>query len=245
MKAIVLAAGRGSRLGQSTSDRPKCLVRIGPRTLLERQVSALRAAGATEVGVVTGWCADAVRSTGLPTFHNPDWADTTMVSSLAAAREWLVAGPVLVSYGDIVYSAATARRLARATGPLAIAYDPDWETLWRSRFASPLDDAETFRLDDTGHLVDIGGRPENFAQVRGQYLGLLRWTPVAWSTVAALLDAEPDTDLDMTALLRRLVRGGLRVRAVPVDGPWCEFDHPTDLQVGADIVHRLDREPAR
>jgi L-glutamine-phosphate cytidylyltransferase len=242
MRGLVLAAGRGSRLGEYTVDRPKCLVDIGGRTLLERQEAALRAAGAVDVGVVTGWHAEAVRATGLSTFDNPDWSRTTMVASLAAAAEWLLAGPVLVTYGDIVFDAATTGRLARSAGPLAVAYDPDWEALWRSRFDSPLEDAETFALDGDGNLTDIGGRPQTFAEVQGQYMGLARWTPRAWSTVAALLDADPAArSLDMTGLLRRLVHDGLLpVRAVPVAGPWCEFDHPSDLAVGADIVRRLD-----
>jgi L-glutamine-phosphate cytidylyltransferase len=242
MRALVLAAGRGSRLAPFTADRPKCLVDIGGRSLLDRQVTALRAAGAEEVGVVTGWCADAFAGSGLPTFHNPDWADTTMVGSLAVAEEWLLAGPVLAGYGDIVYSANTARRLAEATEPLAISYDPDWEALWRSRFDQPLDDAETFVMDDNGHLVDIGGRPDTAAEVQGQYLGLLRFTPQAWSTVRALRSSDTHVrDLDMTGLLRHLVRNRLLpIRTVAADGPWCEFDHPSDIEVGADIVRRLD-----
>jgi choline kinase len=245
MRGLVLAAGRGSRLGQFTTDRPKCLVDVAGRSLLDRQVAALTQAGVDEVGVVTGWHAEAFAPTGLRTFGNPRWADTTMVESLAAAQEWLLAGPVLVSYGDIVFSANTARRLARAPGQLAIAYDPDWEALWRSRFEQPLDDAETFRLDGD-RLTDIGGRPSTTEQVQGQYLGLVRWTPQAWQVVSRLRETDAEArDLDMTGLLRRLVRGeGLDVTAVPVDGPWCEFDHPSDIDVGLDIVRQLDAELA-
>jgi choline kinase len=242
MKALVLAAGRGSRLGPFTADRPKCLVEIGGKSLLERQVAALRAAGAREVGVVIGWCAKAFQAKGLPTFENPRWADTTMVESLSAAEEWLLEGPVLVSYGDIVYGAATARRLAKVDAPLAISYDPGWEVLWRSRFDQPLDDAETFVRDGAGHLMDIGGRPATAAEVQGQYLGLLRFTPVAWSTVRELRSANAEVRmLDMTGLLRHLVRSDLlQISTVPTAGPWCEFDHPMDIDVGADIIRELD-----
>jgi choline kinase len=242
MKGLILAAGRGSRLGKFTVDRPKCLVDIDGKSLLDRQVAALRAAGADEVGVVTGWCAGAFEGTGLPTFHNPDWADTTMVGSLAAAQDWLLAGPVLVSYGDIVFGAATAARLAQASGALTISYDPDWEALWRSRFDRPLDDAETFVRDERGLLADIGGHPDTAAEVQGQYLGLLRFTPAAWSVIAELRATDAEVrDLDMTGLLRHLVRSGLLpVQTVAAAGPWCEFDHPHDIDVGLDIIRELD-----
>jgi choline kinase len=244
MKALVLAAGRGSRLGACTRDRPKCLVDIDGRALLDRQVAALRAAGADEIGVATGWCADSFDDTGLTTFHNPDWADSTMVESLAAAADWLSTEPVLVSYGDIVYGAATARRIANTTAALAISYDPEWESLWRSRFDRPLDDAETFVLDEFGFVADIGGRPATIDEVHGQYLGLLRCTPAAWAVLRELRAADPRVRaLDMTGLLRHIIgTGRLHVYAVPADGPWCEFDHPSDIDVGREIVRRLDAE---
>ena len=242
MRALVLAAGRGSRLGSLTADRPKCLVDVGGRSLLDRQVAALRAAGAREVGVVVGWCSEAFAGSALPTFENPRWAQTTMVESLAAAEEWLLAGTVLVSYGDIVYGASTARRLAGAPGPLAIAYDPEWEALWRSRFERPLDDAETFVRDARGNLADIGGRASSLREIEGQYLGLLKVTPQAWSAVRALRARDAAARaLDMTGLLRHVVRNAVMpVATVASDGPWCEFDAPSDLEVGRDIVRQLD-----
>jgi L-glutamine-phosphate cytidylyltransferase len=240
--AVILAAGRGSRLSPFTADRPKCLVSIGGRTLLERQVAALRAAGARRVGVATGWHAEMFDDIGLPTFHNPGWADTTMVESLAAADEWLRSEPVLVSYGDIVYTVDTVRALARCAATLAISYDPHWESLWRRRFDRPLDDAETFVRDDAGLLVDIGGRPSTVAEVQGQYLGLLRFTPRSWNVVRDLRSTDTAAKaLDMTGLLRRLVHDRLLpITTVPAEGPWCEFDHPSDITVGLDILRQLD-----
>jgi L-glutamine-phosphate cytidylyltransferase len=246
VRAVILAAGRGSRLGAATVDRPKCLVHIEGRTLLDRQLRALRQAGAGEIGIVTGWRAAAFAGVRATFFHNPRWADTTMVGSLAAAGAWLDEGPVLVSYGDIVYPPDAVRRLAAATAPLAIAYDPDWRTLWTRRFADPLGDAETFVLGPTGDLLDIGGRPADLGEVQGQYMGLLRFTPAAWSVVRQARSASRRVaDLDMTGMLRHLVRGRLlRVEAVAVAGPWCEFDHPADVEVGRDVLKALDRQLA-
>ena len=245
MRAVILAAGRGSRLGPYTVDRPKCLVELRGRSLLDRQVSALLAAGAEEVAVVAGWRAELFAGRGLTVFVNERWADTTMVESLATAASWLREGPVLVSYGDIVYSAATARALASAGQDLAIAYDPGWRELWERRFAAPLDDAETFRLDDRGLLAEIGGRPASVAEVQGQYLGLLRFTPAAWALVERVLRTEAARGADMTGLLRFLLRAhDVEIGAVPVSGPWCEFDHPSDIEVGYGVLDELDRAEA-
>jgi L-glutamine-phosphate cytidylyltransferase len=246
MRAVILAAGRGTRLGPYTVDRPKCLVELRGRSLLDRQVSALRAAGAEEVAVVAGWRAELFDGRRLTVFVNERWAGTTMVESLATAASWLRAGPVLVSYGDIVYSAATARALASAEQELAIAYDPGWRELWERRFDAPLDDAETFRLDHRGLLAEIGARPASMAEVQGQYLGLLRFTPSAWALAERALRTESTLDgADMTGLLRFLLREHhLEIEAVPVSGPWCEFDHPSDVEVGHGVLDELDRAEA-
>jgi L-glutamine-phosphate cytidylyltransferase len=239
MRAVILAAGRGSRLTGHTEDRPKCLVEIDGRSLLDRQVAALRAGGATEVAVVVGWRRDAFARGGLSWFVNEDWASTTMVDTLACAGSWLRTGPVLVSYGDIVYSAATVAALAAAGGPIAVAYDPDWLALWTQRFADPLDDAETFTLDGAGRITDIGGRPGSTAEVQGQYLGLLRITPAGWQELCRARTAA--ARVDMTGLLRQVLAGGRApLAAVPVVGPWYEFDHPSDLDTGRAAVRRLD-----
>jgi L-glutamine-phosphate cytidylyltransferase len=247
MRAVILAAGRGSRMGEYTVDRPKCLVELRGRSLLDRQVAALRAAGADEVAVVAGWRAELFDGLGHTVFVNDRWDRTTMVESLATAGSWLRAGPVLVSYGDIVYSAATARTLAAAGQSLAIAYDPGWRTLWERRFDVPLEDAETFRLDERGLLTEIGGRPFSAEEVQGQYLGLLKFTPPAWSLVERVLRTESTVDgLDMTALLAYLLREHpLEIGAAAVSGPWCEFDHPADVEVGHAVLDELDREESR
>lgn len=248
MKAIILSAGRGSRMGALTGNRPKALVEIGGRTLLDRQLHALRTAGATTIGVVAGWHAEAFDDTGedLTVFTNPHWESTTMVHSLAAAEPWLSRETVLAAYGDIVYTPQTVRRLAAATAPLAIAYDPHWHTQWSRRFTDPLTDAETFTRDRRGMLTGIGGRPRHLAEVQGQYMGLLRITPPAWALIRRTLhthDRHPTPGpLDMTAVLARLVREQLTtIATVPVSGPWWEFDHPSDITGGGlEVLAALD-----
>ena len=110
MRAIILAAGRGSRMGQLGDERPKCLVEFGGKPLIHRQVAALRRGGAQAVGVVRGYRAEMIELPGLTYFHNERWAETNMVMSLTTAAEWLKAGPVIVSYADIFYRHELVRR---------------------------------------------------------------------------------------------------------------------------------------
>ena len=246
MQGLILAAGRGSRMSALTQAGPKCLVTVGGGTLLARQVAALRAAGVERIGVVGGWRAGALHGRGVEVLHNPDWATTTQVGTLCRAAEWLRAAPTLVSYGDIAFSPATARRLAACPAPLALSYDRDWHALWRRRFADPLQDAETFALDEHGHVCEIGGRPRPDEDIGGQYIGLMRWTPSAWhrygGVLRALQSSADGRRVDMTAALRLLVqRHYAAIAAVPVDGPWFEFDSERDVELGTPVIDAIDR----
>lgn len=232
MKAIILAAGRGSRMGGATAERPKCLVELNGRPLLDWQLHALRGAGIQDIAIVRGWRAELLADRGLTAFDNPRWQSTNMVMSLACAAQWLETDRCIVSYSDIFYPTAAVRTLADAPHDLGVAYDRHWAGLWSRRFADPLADAETFRIDERGRLLEIGNRAATISEVQGQYMGLLHFSPAGWATAAGFLAGLPETErdrLDMTSLLSRLLARGDVIHGVYVDGPWGEMDNEADL----------------
>jgi len=242
MRAFILAAGRGSRLGHLGADRPKCLVTLAGKPLIERQIWALRLGGADEIGVVRGYRAEMIDFPGLSYFINERWAETNMVMSLARAATWLRSGPVIVSYGDIFYRSELVRGLAGASGPLVVCFDRVWRQLWTRRFADPLADAETFRINSDGQLLEIGGRTTRIEDIQGQYMGLFKFTPPAWSIVEALLatlDGPVRDKLDVTGLLRRLLAGKeLSIATFGAEGEWGEVDNQEDVALYEEMARR-------
>jgi L-glutamine-phosphate cytidylyltransferase len=248
MRALILAAGRGSRMGTLGDNRPKCLLELDGRPLLDRQLAALRRGGADEIGIVRGYRADMLNVPDVTYFENKRWAETNMVMSLIAAAPWLRSTPVIVSYADIFYRGALVRGLANAPGRLVISYDRAWRRLWMRRFSDPLSDAETFRIDAFGELLEIGGKTGKIEDIEGQYMGLLKFTPTAWTAIEALLATldQPARDrLDMTGLLRRLLEGKtIPISTFGTDGQWGEIDNPADVDLYQSMVreHELTLE---
>ncbi len=232
VQGLILAAGRGSRMGKTTDDQPKGLIKLAGRSLIERQMEALEAAGADKIALCTGYKADMLDGFGVQRFYNARWAETNMVATLLAADDWLSSGTTIVSYSDIFYDPLTVIRLARCTDDIAISYDPHWAALWKDRFEDPLSDAETFRTDEDGYLLEIGGKTQSMADIKGQYMGLLKLTPEGWAKtrnlVEGLMDAVQDK-LDMTSLLQRLIMSGAKVGTTPVQGCWGGCDNEKDL----------------
>lgn len=230
--ALLLAAGRGSRMGQLTSEQPKCFAKLAGHRLFDWQRAALHAAGLDTLGIVTGYHGEMFQNSGCEIYENERWESTNMVASLACAARVLREHPCVVSYSDIVYHPDSVRRLVQSEADVSITYDLQWLSLWQTRFDDPLSDAETLRLRD-GRIIEIGGRTQDVNEIEGQFMGLLKFSPAGWAAVEEIrtgLSSEARDRLDCTSLLQRLIAAGVSIVGVPVEGRWCEADTGEDLE---------------
>lgn len=233
MKGIILAAGRGSRMGSATDKMPKCKTEFRGKPLLHWQLQALEEGGVGELAIVRGYLAETFRES-VRYFENLRWADSNMVVSALSANEWLESDTCILSYSDIIYSSDVVKRVSECSAEIVISYDPNWLSLWQERFENPLDDAETFLLNDEGYLREIGNRTDDIENIQGQFMGLIKTTPKGWRDMARYLAScsSGDVDrMDMTSLLARLIAEGVKIAAVPIIDPWYEFDSLSDLQL--------------
>ena len=232
IKGLILAAGRGSRLGAMTEAQPKGMVQLGGHSLIKWQLSALRASGVNDISIITGYKSEVFNIWNLPTFHNENWANTNMVLSLTSASEWLMDSTCLVSYADIFFSPADVCRLINKECDIGVAYDPNWFALWEKRFENPYEDAESFSLQGD-RIIDIGRPVSEGDNIEGQYLGLLKITPVGWGQIELFVSSLEDAvsnKIDMTTLLRHLINRGVEIKGSKVEDDWGEVDHPSDLE---------------
>jgi len=239
MKAIILAAGRGSRLGSMTDERPKCLVKLYGSPLLDWQINSLRKGGINEIVIVTGYKKEFIESYGLKTITNHEWSASNMVKSLLCAEKE-IDSEVIVSYSDIVYEAEIVKSLIEQPGDIVITYDPNWKELWSKRFEDPLSDAESFSINDKGLLMDIGRLVRDYSEIRGQYMGLLKFSKRAMQWIDEIIIATPGIEysLDMTKLLSLLLERGRQIMTLPARGWWCEIDSEADLQVAQSLIQK-------
>jgi len=236
--AVILAAGRGSRLGSLTDQKPKCLVELGGKPLLHWQISALTAGGIQQVYVVTGYRRDLIEAQQVETIHNPEWSHTNMVGTLLCAIEQL-SPPFIVSYSDIVYSSELVRNMLASSAEVAIAYDTAWLELWKKRFDDPLADAQTFRIDHpTQRILEIGRNPTVTEEIQGQFMGLMKFSAKAVEWICDLLrdNSELRNELDSTSLIMKLIDLGRPVYGLACSGGCCEIDDDQDLSVAEGLL---------
>ena len=160
-----------------------------------------------------------------------------MLSSLNLALSQ-VAGPLIVSYSDIIYSPAIIQDLCTSSEDFAIAYDPNWLDLWSLRFPDPLSDAETFSLSNSGYLSEIGLTPHTKEAIEGQFVGLLKFSQHGVSILQSYLKQNPHllSSADTTSLLSQLISLGIKIMAIPISDFWFEIDSSTDLKLASDTI---------
>lgn len=234
VSAIVLGAGRGSRMGSLTEDGPKCLVTLAGKTLLDWQISALREAGCEIVSGVVGYQGGQIANRFDRCFENARWAKSNMVQSLWCAAPLLRAETCILSYSDIAYHIQIVQDLMACDGRIVITADLDWHDLWSTRFDDPSLDAESFKATADGRLIEIGQKNPEPGSTGGQFMGLLKLTPDGWSDVETYLKTLPVESLDridMTSLLESMLKRGTEIRVVPTHGRWVEVDSEDDLKL--------------
>ena len=232
MEGLVLAAGRGSRLGIKTNEKPKCLVPIMHRSILDWQLDAFHSCGITDISVVRGYKGNKIQGS-FNFFENENWMHSNMVSSLRCASPLLVKSICIVTYSDIICHPAHIAKLKEAVGDIVVSYDSDWFDLWKMRFEDPLDDAETFKQSN-GLVIEVGKRPTSLVEVKGQFMGLLKITPNGWNKIQNYLCSRSNLEInnmDMTGLLMSLINAGISVNACEISGRWVEIDNVTDIEI--------------
>lgn len=210
MRAVLLAAGRGRRLGRRI---PKCLLEVGGRTLLERHLEALRG---FDVTVVVGYRKEMILERlprGVEVRVNERYREGSILSLEAGIPD----EPFIAMDADVLYEPVLLRRLAAAPEPVAFLLDP------RSRFTG-----EEMMLGVRGRRVLAVGRGLSGAwEVVGETVGFTKIAAVEELRRAIALVGDPQAEYE--AALDLLVQ---RVEAgyVTVDRPWMEIDFPEDVE---------------
>jgi choline kinase len=225
MRAIILAAGAGTRLSPLTDGCPKCLVPMGPGPLIDRQLEALRGVGADDVVLVVGYEGEQVRRHCGPRvryLENPDYLTTNSIYSLYLARHELDADTFLFNC-DILFHPEVLARMLVAGRPAVVAVDARAE-----RAAGEMNVA----TDTQGRITAISKRLDP-AQAQAQSVQLA-WFGAAAARVlrdevARLVEGQ-ERDAFPTSAYGPLVRAG-RIYAVEAgDLPWTEIDSLVDYE---------------
>lgn len=236
MRAVILAAGRGSRLEPFGAGVVKPLTPVAGAPLIDRVLAVLAEAGVTEAALVLGYQGETIRRhlttrqapVALSFFENAEWTLSNGVSVLCAAEFIRGYGPTLLSMADHLYDAAIVRALIeRPPGPgeAALAVDRDIAGVF------DLDDATKVRTDGE-RIVDIGKQIPVFDALD---TGVFSITDGLVDALAVERAARGDCSLSDG--VRRLAEQGRMWARDVTHARWLDVDTPESLRFAEQSLH--------
>lgn len=245
LKIIVLAAGQGKRLQPLTNNKPKCMVELFGKTLLQRQIEIYRNCGISDITVVTGYYDSKINYPDIYKLKNKRYRTTNMVESLFCAQEKLF-GSVIVSYGDIIFEKKIIKKLINSENDISIIIDKNWKDYWKIRFNDPLKDAESLVVDKNGFIQSIGQKAKNVEEIEGQFIGLIKFQNDGIKNIKKFYEKIKKISISgsnllntnlpfeksfMTDFLQGLINFDYKLKAVSIKNGWLELDSLKDYRL--------------
>ncbi|MEO8841707.1 MAG: NTP transferase domain-containing protein [Kofleriaceae bacterium] len=249
-QVILIAAGRGKRLGAHTEEIPKCMVDVAGRPIFGWVWKALAAVGAKRLVVIRGYRGDVletfVRSIVPDAIFvdNHEWETNNVLLSLDKARAHLDR-PTYITYSDIVFTPAVARAAAASTAEIGLVIDREFRTIYEGRTQHPLEEGEVSDLMPDGSVARVGKRALPPEDAIGEFIGLVKLGASgatifsrALAALAHRFDGRDDQPFQraasyrnayLTDLLQELIDTGLQIDPILIDGQWREIDTGQDL----------------
>ncbi len=235
-KAVILAAGRGTRMGEITAELPKPMLPVRGRPILEHVLDALASAGVQEFLVVTGYRGDAIQDHfshwRLPIeFRVQDPVDGTGTAA-RLAREFVAQDSFHLAFGDILCPPADYARCAAIleenSGTMAVLGVKDVEDPWRGA---------AVYVDPTGVITKVIEKPpKGTSTTRWNSAGLYAMQPIVFRYIERI-ELSARNEYELTSIFDMMLADGLELRMAPVEGEWRDIGYPADL----DAVNSISR----
>lgn len=243
MKAIILAAGKGTRLKKYTKNLPKGMLDFNGKTIIERQIELYKSVGIKEIIIVRGYKAEKINYPNIKYFLNKNFETTNMVSSLFCANE-AFDSEIIVSYSDILFEREMLLELMKSKEQVSIIIDDNWREYWMKRYGSDKFDVEELRIDSLGFIKSIGSEVVNQNEIDYRYVGLLKFSKSAMMKFYDFYidsikhnhnfyldgDMKSLTQFSMTDFFGILISEGEKINGVSFKNGWLEFDTDTDYE---------------
>lgn len=232
MKALILAAGQGTRIRSTQGEHPKCLITFNNTdwTILDQQICALSHAGIREIGIAVGYKRDQIvrhvtkkywGSLHRFTFiENQYYSETNNIYSLWLARDWLKGSSFVALNADVAFDSEILPPALSSTAPITIIVDRAWRD-------------ETMKVGIRGNRITRLSKPVMHEDFSATYAGITVFTTRIVDRFFQEIDRlvyQGQTNVFFSVGVQHLIDGGVRVGYTETGGrPWAEIDDVGDL----------------
>ena len=241
-KALIVAAGLGSRLKGHTENTPKCMLDFGGKTLLQKQLLSYKKNGVDDISLIRGYKKNKINYKGIRYFDNDDYKDNNILNSIFYGEE-AINGNIIISYSDILFEPFVVKRAMEADHDISVIVDVDWRDYYINRKDHPLSEAENVIFNSNNEVVKIGKIASEKEEVHGEFIGMIklnhrgceilrqnfhRVKKIYWNK--PFQRAKIFQKAYLTDMIQELVDIGIKVHCVIIERGWKEIDTVEDYK---------------
>jgi len=241
-KALIVAAGLGSRLKGHTENTPKCMLDFGGKTLLQKQLLSYKKNGVDDISLIRGYKKNKINYKGIRYFDNDDYKDNNILNSIFYGEE-AINGNIIISYSDILFEPFIVKRAMESDHDISVIVDVDWRDYYINRKDHPLSEAENVIFNSNNEVVKIGKIASEKEEVHGEFIGMIklnhrgceilrqnfhRVKKIYWNK--PFQRAKIFQKAYLTDMIQELVDIGIKVHCVIIERGWKEIDTVEDYK---------------
>ena len=241
-KALIIAAGLGSRLKKHTENLPKCMLDFGGKTLLQRQIDAYNKNNIKDISLIRGYKKEKINYKGLRYFENKDYKNNNILNSIFYAEK-IINGNIIISYSDILFDPIVVQRTIESNHDISVVVDIDWRGYYVGRKDHPISEAENVIFNSNNEVEKIGKINTGNEDVHGEFIGMIklsnrgaetfkehfhRLKKIYWNK--PFQRAQIFQKAYLTDFIQELVDIGIKVHCVIIASGWKEIDTVEDYK---------------
>ena len=241
-KALIIAAGLGSRLKKHTENLPKCMLDFGGKTLLQRQLDVYKKCGVSDISLIRGYKKEKINYKNIKYFDNKDFKKNNVLNSIFYAEK-VINGNIVISYSDILFEPLVVKRALESKHDISIVVDIDWRGYYVNRKEHPLSEAENVIFNSNNEVEKIGKINKGNDDVHGEFIGMIKLTDrgakifkqhfhrlkkIYWNK--PFQRANTFQNAYLTDMIQELVDIGIKVHCVIIESGWKEIDTVEDYK---------------
>ena len=241
-KALIIAAGLGTRLKKHTENLPKCMLDFGGKTLLERQLQAYTDCGINDISLIRGYKKEKINYKGIKYFENTDYRNNNILNSIFYAEK-VINGNIIISYSDILFDPSVVERTLDSDHDISVVVDIDWRGYYVGRKDHPISEAENVIFNSNNEVEKIGKINTGKEEVHGEFIGMIklsnrgaeifkqhfhRLKKKYWNK--PFQRAKIFQKAYLTDFIQELVDIGIKVHCVIIESGWKEIDTVEDYK---------------
>ena len=238
MKVIILAAGRGTRLGYHTKEIPKGLVDVNGKSIIERQIELFKKNGITEIVIVRGYKKEKFCWNDVTFIDNEDFANNNQLASLVLAQN-MVSGNVLILFGDLIFEQTILDQILASSSDISIAVDLNWKERYdenRNNQFPALAEIENDKITRISENKSLARKKSS-----GEFFGIMKLSSKGSKILTDVIektkhrkgkfhDSHSFAMGKIPDIIEEIIDLGFTVKPILVSDKWFEVDTILDLE---------------